>query len=86
MLTRLRFGVAAAGAKTGLAGFITAWVVGFVLIFLTPVFSKLPYNCLGAIVCSSVTGLLEYEQAIYLWKVREWNYGMLVPLGRKNRL
>lgn len=48
---------------------MTAWVVGFVLLFLTPVFEKLPYCTLGAIVCSSVTGLLEYEQAIYLWKV-----------------
>lgn len=49
------------------------------LIFLTPVFSKLPYNCLGAIVCSSVTGLLEYEQAIYLWKVRERDDSAQVP-------
>ncbi len=58
-----------AGAKTGLACFITAWVVGLVLIFLTPVFQNLPYCTLGAIVVSSVTGLLEYEQAIYLFKV-----------------
>ncbi|KAG2433274.1 hypothetical protein HXX76_008342 [Chlamydomonas incerta] len=62
------------GAKTGLAGFVTAWVVGFVLMFLTPVFEKLPYCTLGAIVCSSVTGLLEYEQAIYLWKVNKLDF------------
>ncbi|PNH07849.1 Proton/sulfate cotransporter 2 [Tetrabaena socialis] len=63
-----------AGAKTGLAGFFTAWVVGFVLLFLTPVFEKLPYCTLGAIVCSSVTGLLEYEQAIYLWKINKLDF------------
>lgn len=58
------------GAKTGLAGFITAWVVAAVLLFLTPVFEKLTYNTLGAIVISGVAGLLDYEQAFYLWKVR----------------
>ncbi|KAG2497041.1 hypothetical protein HYH03_005043 [Edaphochlamys debaryana] len=62
------------GAKTGLAGFVTAWVVGFVLLFLTPVFEKLPYNTLGAIVCASVTGLLEYEQAIYLFRVNKLDF------------
>ncbi|EFJ51511.1 hypothetical protein VOLCADRAFT_79619 [Volvox carteri f. nagariensis] len=62
------------GAKTGLACFITAWVVGFVLIFLTPVFEKLPMCTLGAIVVSSVTGLLEYEQAIYLFKVNKLDF------------
>lgn len=46
------------------------------LLFLTPVFEKLPYNVLGAIVCSAVTGLLEYEHAVYLFKV-----GLAAPLG-----
>ncbi|KAG2489555.1 hypothetical protein HYH03_012006 [Edaphochlamys debaryana] len=59
------------GAKSGLACFITAWVVGFVLIFLTPIFERLPMNTLGAIILSSIVGLLEYEQAIYLWKVNK---------------
>ncbi|PNG99947.1 Proton/sulfate cotransporter 2, partial [Tetrabaena socialis] len=56
------------GAKTGLACFITAWVVGCTLIFLTPVLSRLPYCTLGAIILSSIVGLLEYEQAIYLFR------------------
>ncbi|GFR50731.1 hypothetical protein Agub_g12988 [Astrephomene gubernaculifera] len=62
------------GAKTGLSGIVTALVVGFVLLFMTPVFEKLPYCTLGAIVCSSVTGLLEYEQAIYLFKVNKLDF------------
>jgi sulfate transporter 4 len=51
-----------AGAKSPLAQFITSWVVGFVLLFLTQVFSKLPYNVLGAVIIAGVVGLLDYEQ------------------------
>lgn len=61
-----------AGAKTPLSQFVTAWVVGFVLIWLTPVFAHLPYNVLGAVVVSSVLSLFEYELAIYLFRVRHW--------------
>jgi xanthine/uracil/vitamin C permease (AzgA family) len=39
-----------AGAKTGLSGFVTGCVVGLVLLFMTPVFEKLPLNVMGAIV------------------------------------
>lgn len=41
---------APAGAKTGLSGFVTGCVVGLVLLFMTPVFEKLPLNVMGAIV------------------------------------
>ena len=58
------------GAKTPLAQFVTAWVVAFVLLWLTPVFSHLPYNVLGAVVVSSVLSLFEYELAIFLFRVR----------------
>jgi sulfate transporter 4 len=59
------------GARTGLAGFFTAIVVGFVLLFLTPVFEQLPMNALGAIVISGVAGLFDYEQAWELWNLRK---------------
>ena len=59
-----------AGAKTPLAQCVCGIVVGFVLLFLTGLFSHLPFNVLGAIVIVSVGGLVEIEQAIYLWKVR----------------
>jgi sulfate transporter 4 len=58
-----------AGCKTGLSGFVTACVVGLVLLVLTPVFEKLPLNVMGAIVVSGVSGLFEYEQAVHLFKV-----------------
>jgi sulfate transporter 4 len=46
-------------------------VVGFVLLFLTPVFEQLPMNALGAIVISGVAGLFDYEQAWQLWHLRK---------------
>lgn len=43
-----------AGAKTGLSGFVTGCVVGLVLLFMTPVFEKLPLNVMGAIVVRKI--------------------------------
>ena len=59
-----------AGAKTPLAQFVPAWVVAFVLIWLTPLFAYLPYNVFGAVVMSAVLLHFEYELAIYLFRVR----------------
>lgn len=42
-----------AGCKTPLSGFVTGCVVGLVLLFMTPVFSKLPLSVMGAIVVRS---------------------------------
>ncbi|GAX84213.1 hypothetical protein CEUSTIGMA_g11636.t1 [Chlamydomonas eustigma] len=60
-----------AGAKTPMAQFVCGWVVAFVLIFLTNFFSRVPKNILGSIIIVSVSSLVEYEQAIYLWKVNK---------------
>jgi sulfate transporter 4 len=58
----------AAGAKTQLAGFITAMVVMFVLLFLTKVFELLPYNVMAAIIIAGVAGLVEFDTAAYLFR------------------
>jgi MFS superfamily sulfate permease-like transporter len=42
----------------------------FVLLFLTPVFSKLPYNVIGAIIITGVCQLIEFGVAWHLFKVR----------------
>ena len=55
-----------------MAQFVCGWVVAFVLLFLTGFFAKLPFCIMGAIVIVSVCSLVEFEQAIYLWKVRRW--------------
>jgi sulfate transporter 4 len=58
----------AAGAKTQLAGFVTAIVVMFVLLFLTKVFELLPYNVMAAIIIAGVAGLVEFDTAAYLFR------------------
>lgn len=60
-----------AGAKSPLAQFVCGWLVAFVLLFLTPIFQRLPFAVFGAIVIVSVTALVEFEQAIYLWQVNK---------------
>jgi MFS superfamily sulfate permease-like transporter len=42
----------------------------FVLLFLTPMFAKLPYNVIGAIIIVGVTSLIEFGFAYHLFKVR----------------
>ncbi|RID71479.1 hypothetical protein BRARA_C03415 [Brassica rapa] len=56
-------------AKTGLSGLITGIIIGCSLLFLTPVFKYIPQCALAAIVISAVSGLVDYEGAIFLWRV-----------------
>ena len=52
-----------------IAGMHAAGVcVMLVLLFITPVFERLPFNAMGAIVLSSVLGLLELSEARFLFK------------------
>ncbi|XP_062092758.1 sulfate transporter 4.1, chloroplastic-like isoform X2 [Humulus lupulus] len=57
------------GAKTGLAGVVTGIVMGCALLFLTPLFKYIPQCALAAIVISAVMGLVDFEEAIFLWRV-----------------
>ena len=57
------------GAKSQLAGIVSAIVVMFVLLFLTPVFKNMPQNVQGAIVIAAVLGLFNYSEWFFLWKV-----------------
>ena len=57
------------GAKSQLAGIISALVVMFVLLFLTPVFKNMPQNVQGAIVIAAVITLFNYSEWFFLWKV-----------------
>jgi sulfate transporter 4 len=66
------------GAQSGVSGMVTATIVAFVLLFLTPVFEQLPQAVLGAIVISGVLGLLDYDEAMYLWRVHKFDFGVWV--------
>jgi sulfate transporter 4 len=48
--------------------FIAGFLVMMVLLFITPVFERIPYNAMGAIIISSVLGLVEISEAIFLFK------------------
>ncbi|MGB0387644.1 MAG: sulfate permease [Ardenticatenaceae bacterium] len=58
----------AAGAKTGLASIITALLVAFTLLFLTPLFYFLPKAVLAAIILVAVTGLLDTHTLLHAWQ------------------
>lgn len=62
------------GAKSPLAGFVTGTLVLLVLLLLTPVFKYMPYNVMGAMILSAVSGLFEYEQAIYLFRTNKLDF------------
>ncbi|VAI16806.1 unnamed protein product [Triticum turgidum subsp. durum] len=61
------------GAKTGLSGIIMGIIICSALLFMTPLFTDIPQArlpcALAAIVISAVTGLVDYEEAIFLWGI-----------------
>jgi sulfate transporter 4 len=64
---------ATSGAKSQISGVISAFLVMFVLLFLTPVFAKVPYNVIAAVTIASCLQLVEYETGWYLFKVSASN-------------
>ena len=67
-----------AGAKTGFSAFFAVLVVASVLLFLTPAFYYLPKAVLAAIIIVSVLKLMDYKEAIRLWRVNKIDFWMLV--------
>ncbi|KAH7841788.1 hypothetical protein Vadar_034381 [Vaccinium darrowii] len=57
------------GAKTGLSGIVMGIIMCCALLFLTPLFEYIPQCALAAIVISAVIGLVDYNEAIFLWRV-----------------
>ncbi len=60
---------AQAGARTGLAGIVTAAIVVLTLLVLTPLFHQLPKTVLAAIIASAVAGLIDVAIVRRLWTV-----------------
>ncbi|MBD3305381.1 sulfate permease [candidate division KSB3 bacterium] len=59
-----------AGAKTGLAGMITAALMMLTLLFLTPLFYYLPKSVLAAIIMVAVSGLIDVQEAVKLFRLK----------------
>ncbi|KAL8257651.1 hypothetical protein R6Q59_029692 [Mikania micrantha] len=57
------------GARTGLSGIIMGVIMACALQFMTPLFEYIPQCALAAIVVSAVIGLVDYEEALFLWQV-----------------
>lgn len=59
-----------AGARTGMASFITAALILLTLLFFTPLFHYLPNAVLGAIVIAAVVDLVDVRGAIALFRLK----------------
>jgi len=67
-----------AGSKTGLAALFSILVLVLVLLFLTPYFYYLPKAVLAGIIIVSVLKLINYKEAIRLWKLNKSDFWMLI--------
>jgi sulfate permease, SulP family len=59
-----------AGARTGLAGLVTALMISVILLWFTHLFHYLPTTILAAIVIVAVAGLVEIAEFRYLFRVK----------------
>ena len=66
------------GAKTGLASIISAILIILTLLFLTPLFYYLPKAILASVIMVAVFGLIDYKEAIHLWKSDRTDFWMLM--------
>ncbi len=67
-----------AGARTGLASMISALLIILTLLFLTPLFHDLPNAILASVIMVAVFGLIDYTEAIRLWKTDRSDFWMLL--------
>ncbi|MDH5412833.1 MAG: sulfate permease, partial [Flavobacteriaceae bacterium] len=67
-----------AGAKTGLASIISALLIIVTLLFLTPLFYNLPKTILASVIMVAVFGLIDYKEAIHLWKSNRTDFFLLL--------
>ncbi|AYN67680.1 sulfate permease [Euzebyella marina] len=66
-----------AGARSGIAAFISALIVGLTLLFLTPLFYYLPNTILAAIIMVAVMGLIDLDYPIALYRNRKDEFLLL---------
>lgn len=73
----------AAGARTQLAALVTAAVVVATLLFLAPVFARMPHATLAAVVVVASLGLCDFSQFIAIRRVRhmEFTWAIAAMIG-----
>ncbi|KAJ0091179.1 hypothetical protein Patl1_13208 [Pistacia atlantica] len=62
------------GCKTAMSNIVMAIFMMLVLLFLAPVFSYTPLVALSAIIMSAMLGLIDYDEAIHLFKVDKLDF------------
>lgn len=67
-----------AGAKTGMASIISAVLIALTLLFLTPLFYFLPKAILASVIMVAVFGLIDWKEAVHLWKSKKDDFAMLL--------
>jgi SulP family sulfate permease len=65
------------GARTQMAGIISAGVVALTLVVLTPFFRPLPNAVLASVVIMAVAGLVDVREARRLWTVKRSDFWLL---------
>jgi SulP family sulfate permease len=69
---------AEAGARTPVAGLLTASMVAFALVFLTPLFTFLPKALLASLIVVAVASLFERREALHLLRTKPTDGVLLV--------
>ena len=67
-----------AGAKTPVASLISVALIGFTLLFLTPLFYYLPMAVLAGIIVVAVFGLINIGEMTHLWHTDKRDFIMLM--------
>ena len=68
---------AATGARTPVAGLITAGVIGVTLVAAAPMFRSLPKAVLASVVFMAATSLVDVREARRLWRVKRSDFYLL---------
>ncbi len=63
-----------AGARTPVASIISALLLMLILLFFTPLFYFLPNAILAAIIIVAVAGLVDWREALFLWKANKTDF------------
>ena len=67
-----------AGAKTGMASIVSAFLIVLTLLFFTGLFYYLPSAILAAVVLVAVSGLIDLKEPLILWKKDRADFAMLL--------
>ncbi|KAJ7969633.1 sulfate transporter 3 1 [Quillaja saponaria] len=63
-----------AGCRTAMSNIVQAVFMALTLLFLAPLFRYTPLVALSAIIMSAMLGLIDYEEAIHLFKVDKFDF------------